>query len=114
MSNCIFCNIVQHQASADIIFEDPEAMVIRDRNPQAPVHLLVIPKKHIEKIQDTTADDEGLLGHLILLAKQEAEKAGLNRTGYRLIFNNGRQGGQAVFHIHLHLLGGRAMHWPPG
>ncbi len=114
MSNCIFCNIVQHQGSAQIIFEDQQAMVISDRNPQAPVHLLVIPKKHIDRIQNTTEGDEALLGHLIILARQEAEKAGLNDKGYRLVFNNGRQGGQAVFHIHLHLLGGRAMHWPPG
>ncbi|RQW08325.1 MAG: histidine triad nucleotide-binding protein [Calditrichaeota bacterium] len=114
MADCIFCKIAAHETSADIEYEDDQALVFHDRNPQAPVHLLVIPKKHIEKIQDISEDDRQLMGHLLFIAKEVAEELGLNDNGYRLVINNGRRGGQAVFHIHLHVLGGRPMRWPPG
>lgn len=114
MSHCIFCRITAHQKSARIDHEDDQLMVIHDINPQAPVHLLVIPKKHISRIGDMEETDRELVGNMIYTAKVRAEAHGLNESGYRLVFNNGRGSGQAVFHIHLHLLGGRPMNWPPG
>jgi histidine triad (HIT) family protein len=114
MTDCIFCKIADHRMPAKIIREDTQVVVIHDINPQAPVHLLVIPKKHITKISEMEEKDQALLGKMIFVAKQQAEQLGLHEKGYRLVFNNGREGGQAVFHIHLHLLGGRQMHWPPG
>jgi histidine triad (HIT) family protein len=114
MSNCIFCNIAEHKTPADILYEDDEVMVFRDINPQAPVHLLTIPKKHIAKISEMEAEDQQLVGKIIYIAKQVAQEQGISESGYRMVFNNGRHGGQDVHHIHLHLLGGRPMHWPPG
>lgn len=114
MENCIFCQIAEHKTSANIIYEDDEILVFKDINPQAPVHLLTIPRTHIARIQDLEETDLHLMGKLIYRAKQQAENLGLHQNGYRLVFNNGRDGGQAVYHIHLHLLGGRAMRWPPG
>ncbi len=113
MSDCIFCQIAEHKKSADIIFENDQVVVFNDINPQAPVHALVVPKKHISGISEMAESDLTLIGRLIYTAKQQAEKLGLNK-GYRLVFNNGRQAGQAVFHVHLHLLGGRSLRWPPG
>jgi len=113
MTDCIFCQIAEHKMSAKIAYEDDEVVVFHDISPQAPVHLLVIPRKHIARISEMDAGDAKLVGHMIYTAKQQAEKLNL-ANGYRLVFNNGREGGQHVFHIHLHLLGGRSMHWPPG
>jgi histidine triad (HIT) family protein len=114
MNNCIFCRIIARESPARIIYEDDQLVVFHDIQPQAPVHLLIVPKKHLARIQDMRSEDNELLGHLIFTARQIAEKQGLNQNGYRLVINNGRHGGQAVFHLHLHLLGGRPMHWPPG
>jgi histidine triad (HIT) family protein len=114
MSHCIFCNIAEHKIPADILYEDDEVMVFRDINPQAPVHLLTIPKKHIAKISEMEAEDQLLVGKIIYIAKQVAQEQGISESGFRMVFNNGRHGGQDVHHIHLHLLGGRPMHWPPG
>jgi histidine triad (HIT) family protein len=114
MLPCIFCNITQHKMSADILYEDDEVMVIRDINPQAPVHILTIPKIHIAKISDIEEKNQQLIGKMIFTAKQVAEEQGISETGFRMVFNNGRHGGQDVHHLHLHLLGGRPMRWPPG
>ena len=114
MNHCIFCKIARHESPARIAWEDEEVMVFHDIAPQAPVHLLIIPKQHLAKIEDATEYQQNLLGKMLYTAKQQAGKLGLNERGYRLVINNGREGGQAVFHLHIHLLGGRAMHWPPG
>jgi len=114
MTHCIFCKIARHESPAQIAWEDEEVMVFHDIAPQAPLHLLIIPKQHLAKIADATEDQQNLLGKMLFIAKQQAEELGLNEKGYRLVINNGHGGGQAVFHVHIHLLGGRAMHWPPG
>jgi histidine triad (HIT) family protein len=114
MNHCIFCKIVRHENPASIVYEDEDVMVFHDIAPQAPFHLLIIPKTHLAKIEDATQDQQSLLGKMLFIAKQQAEQLGLNEKGYRLVINNGRQGGQAVYHLHIHLLGGRPMHWPPG
>lgn len=112
--DCLFCKIASHEIKADIILETPDIVVFHDIKPQAPSHLLIIPKKHIRTINDTLLEDGPLLGNMILIAKQIALKEGFADNGYRLIFNVNPGGGQEVYHIHLHLLGGRQMTWPPG
>lgn len=112
--SCLFCKIAQGEISATILFQDPELMVIRDIKPQAPTHLLIIPKRHITTIDDTDSCDEQLLGRMILTAKKMAQAEQLNEAGYRLVFNVNKGGGQEVLHLHLHLVGGRQMTWPPG
>ncbi|WED43168.1 histidine triad nucleotide-binding protein [Legionella cardiaca] len=112
--NCLFCKIASGEIKADIVFETQEIIVIRDIKPQAPIHLLLIPKKHIATINDADSQDEQLLGRMILTAKNMAKVEQLSEDGYRLVFNVNSGGGQEVYHIHLHLLGGRQMTWPPG
>jgi len=112
MYNCLFCKIARKEMNAKIEFEDDQILVIQDIHPQAPVHLLVIPKKHIERISHMQEGDVALVGQMIYQAKQIASEMGLEH--YRVLFNNGEEAGQSVFHIHLHLLGGRKMAWPPG
>ena len=112
--NCLFCKIASGEIPATILLEDKDIMAFRDINPQAPHHLLIIPKRHIATIDDTDNQDEPLLGRMILTAKKLANREGLSEAGYRLIFNVNAGGGQVVYHIHLHLLGGRQMGWPPG
>lgn len=112
--NCIFCNIAQGELPTTRLFEDSEIMAFHDINPQAPTHMLVIPKRHIATIDDTDSKDELLLGRMVLAAKKLAKQEGLSDHGYRLVFNVNSGGGQEVYHIHLHILGGRQMHWPPG
>ena len=109
----IFAKIIDREIPADIVFEDDRALAFRDIAPQAPTHILVIPKKPIDMIQNLDDADEALVGHLVVVAKKVAEQEGLT-DGYRLVFNNGQSAGQSVFHIHLHLLGGRDLSWPPG
>jgi histidine triad (HIT) family protein len=109
----LFQKIVDREIPAQIVYEDNQALAFRDIIPQAPVHILIIPKKPIPQIELATSEDEALLGHLLYVATQIAKKEGLN-DGYRLVVNNGAQGGQTVFHLHIHLLGGRALGWPPG
>lgn len=111
---CLFCKIVQGEIPATVIFEDNDIMAFRDINPQAPQHVLIIPKKHIATINDTHDEDDKLLGTLILRAKKIAQQEKFGEEGYRLVFNINSGGGQEVYHIHLHLLGGRQMTWPPG
>jgi histidine triad (HIT) family protein len=108
----IFKKIIDREIPADIVFEDDRCLAFRDVNPQAPTHVLVIPKKEIPKLSDATEADEGLLGHLMLVANQVAKQEAL--PGYRLVVNCGEEAGQTVFHLHLHVLGGRSMVWPPG
>jgi len=112
--NCLFCKIVQGEIPANVVFEDAEIMAFRDVNPQAPTHMLVIPKVHISTINDTDTKDELLLGRMVLAAKKLAASEGFDDAGYRLVFNVNSDGGQTVHHIHLHILGGRRMAWPPG
>jgi histidine triad (HIT) family protein len=103
---CIFCKIVNHQQKADLVYEDEQLVVFKDINPKAPVHLLIVPKKHIETINDLEEKDRELISQMIFLAKQLAVEYGTAEKGYRLIFNVGRGGGQIIDHIHLHLMGG--------
>lgn len=113
-SNCIFCRIIAQQSPARIVYQDEQAVAFHDIHPQAPVHILIVPRKHISKLQDLEAEDENMAGHLLYVAKLLADKENLSPQGYRLVINNGRYGGQAIFHLHLHLLGGRPLQWPPG
>ena len=112
--NCLFCRIVVGEIPADIVHQDDRSVVIRDLNPQAPVHLLVIPREHIDSLDDASQKDEGLLGHLLRVAAKVANAEGLGEAGYRTVINNGAGAGQSVFHVHVHVLGGRPMNWPPG
>ncbi len=112
--NCIFCRIVQRQAPGDIIYQDEEITAFRDINPQAPVHILIVPNRHIPAVAALKPEDALLAGRLVVTARELAEREGIAQAGYRLVMNNGRQGGQSVDHLHLHLLGGRPMRWPPG
>ena len=110
----MFCRIVAGEIPADFIHRDERALVIRDINPQAPTHLLVIPQEHIDSLNDASQKDEALLGHLLRVAARVANAAGLAEGGYRTVINNGAGAGQSVFHLHVHVLGGRPMKWPPG
>ncbi|WP_310424411.1 histidine triad nucleotide-binding protein [Chamaesiphon sp. VAR_48_metabat_135_sub] len=113
MSETIFSKIIRKEIPADIIYEDDLALAFRDVQPQAPVHILIIPKKPIESIAQASTEDAALLGHLLLTVKRVATQEGLE-NGYRVVINTGEDGGQTVFHLHLHLLGKRTMAWPPG
>lgn len=110
----IFQRIIDREIPADIVYEDEHALAFRDVNPVAPVHVLVIPKRPIVRIGETSADDRALLGHLLHVVSLVARAEGLDEGGYRVVTNNGRDGGQSVDHLHLHVLGGRRMSWPPG
>lgn len=114
MTDCLFCKIAAKQIPAALVYEDDDVVSFRDINPQAPVHILTIPKRHVTTLNDAEAADVGLLGKMVLTAQSLAQKEGIADSGYRVVMNCNRDGGQTVFHIHLHLLGGRGMHWPPG
>jgi histidine triad (HIT) family protein len=109
----IFSKIIRREIPADIVYEDDLALAFRDVHPQAPIHILVIPKKAIAKLADAESGDHALMGHLLLTVKRVAELVGLT-DGYRVVINTGPDGGQTVYHLHLHILGGRQMSWPPG
>ncbi|MCK4812522.1 MAG: histidine triad nucleotide-binding protein [Candidatus Marinimicrobia bacterium] len=113
MENCIFCKIAAKEIPSTIVYEDEHIVAFRDLNPQAPEHILIIPRKHIARIEALTANDTELMGRLVFVAKHIADNLGL-KNGYRLVFNNGANGGQEVEHIHLHLMGGRKFSWPAG
>ena len=113
MSLTLFEKIINKEIPAEILYEDDISIVIKDISPQAPTHLLIIPKKVIPKLSDATDEDKDILGHLMLLAGQIANQLGLDET-FRLVVNNGAKAGQSVFHLHLHLLSGRPLNWPPG
>lgn len=112
-TDTIFSKIIRREIPADIVYEDDLTLAFKDISPQAPVHILVIPKQPIAKVSDAESKDRVLMGHLLLTAKLVAEQAGLS-NGYRLVINNGSDGGQTVDHLHVHILGGRQMKWPPG
>ncbi len=114
MSQTLFEKIIAREIPADVVYEDDRVFAFRDIQPQAPVHILVIPKKPIPRIAAAAESDKDLLGHLLLQARSIAEKLGLSETGYRLVINNGPDGGESVPHLHCHLLSGRALGWPPG
>ncbi len=114
MSKTIFDKIIEKEIPADIVFEDDQILAFKDINPQAPIHILIIPKKRIATINDIEESDSNLIGNIIIRAKLIAKEMGLAEDGYRLVFNCNADGGQEVYHIHLHLLGGRKMTWPPG
>lgn len=113
MSETIFSKIIRREIPADIVYEDDLALAFKDVSPQAPIHILVIPKKSLPQLSVAESEDHALMGHLLLTAKRVAEQAGLT-NGYRIVINNGDDGGQTVNHLHLHILGGRQMTWPPG
>ena len=114
MSDCLFCKIIQKEIPSEIILQDENITVFKDINPAAPIHLLVVPNKHIPSVREMGDDDEFFLGKLFSGAKKAAELAGVNQTGYRLIVNNGADAHQEIFHIHMHLLGGDKMKHPMG
>src|SRR5215212_594400 len=111
---CLFCRIVAGEVPADIVYQDERAVAFRDINPQSPVHVLVIPRDHLESLDEATLKDEALLGHLLRVAARVANDQGLSDGGYRTVINTGEGAGQSVFHLHLHVLGGRDLSWPPG
>jgi histidine triad (HIT) family protein len=111
--SCVFCRIVEGDADARKVYETDTILAFHDRNPQAPTHILIIPKKHIARLVDVEAGDADLMGEMLVAARLIAEEQGV-ADGFRLVINNGVQAGQSVFHIHLHLLAGRPFHWPPG
>lgn len=114
MSDCIFCELVKKNIPTKIIAEDEDILAFRDINPQAPTHILVIPKKHISTLNDLTEADGELLGKMYLMVKRIAEQEGIAERGFRTVMNCNRDAGQTVYHIHLHILGGRELSWPPG
>jgi histidine triad (HIT) family protein len=114
MADNIFTKIIAKEISAAIVYEDERVLAFRDVNPQAPVHILVVPKKGISQVSEAKAGDEPLLGHLLTVAAEIARKEGIDASGYRLVINTGRDAGESVPHLHVHLMGGRPMKWPPG
>lgn len=114
MSQTLFEKIIAREIPADVVYEDDLILAFRDINPQAPTHILLIPKKPIPRIAEAQAEDQELLGHLMMKAAAVAKTEGLSENGYRLVINNGRDGGESVPHLHLHILGGRSLTWPPG
>jgi len=113
MPDCIFCRIIRGEAPAKKVYEDDRAFVFEDINPQAPTHVLIIPKKHIVGLKEAQSEDAEIIGYLHLVAAEIARQRGIE-DGYRTVFNVGPRAGQSVFHLHLHLLGGRSLRWPPG
>lgn len=114
MSKTLFEKLIARELPCDVVYEDDKVFAFRDIKPQAPVHVLVIPKKAIARLGQAQPSDHALLGHLLLKAAEVAAKLGLKESGYRLVINNGRDAGEAVPHLHCHILGGRPMGWPPG
>jgi len=114
MSKTLFEKIIAREIPSDIVYEDDLVLVFRDIKPQAPVHVLIVPKKPVARLAEATAEDHRLLGHLLLKAADVAAQLGLRQSGYRLVINSGPDGGESVPHLHCHILGGRHMGWPPG
>ncbi|MES9940634.1 MAG: histidine triad nucleotide-binding protein [Candidatus Thiodiazotropha sp. 6PLUC2] len=114
MSDCLFCKFVSGEIEPQTVYEDDDVLAFRDINPQAPCHVLIVPKRHISTLNDLKPEDAELMGKLYLAAAKVAKQEGLDEAGYRTVINCNEQAGQTVFHIHLHLLGGRQMKWPPG
>jgi histidine triad (HIT) family protein len=114
VSDCLFCKIVNRQIPASIVYEDERVLAFNDINPQGPTHVLVIPKQHIPSLNDLTPEDDAIVGELARRAAAIAQERGISAGGFRTVFNTNRDAGQTVFHIHLHLIGGRSLAWPPG
>ncbi len=114
MTDCLFCKIIRHEIPASIVYEDDRILAFNDINPQAPTHVLVVPKRHIATLNELSPEDDQIVGELVRRAAAIAKERGISAGGFRTLFNTNREAGQTVFHIHLHLLGGRTMHWPPG
>jgi histidine triad (HIT) family protein len=114
MSNCIFCRIASGEIPANVVYEDEHVVAFRDLNPQAPTHVLVVPRRHIATLNDVGEADAELIGRMYLAAQAVAARDGIAEPGYRTVFNCNAEAGQTVFHLHLHVLGGRVMEWPPG
>lgn len=114
MDNCIFCRIISKEIPSRIVYEDDLILAFDDINPQAPVHVLVIPKEHFESLNSVADDRAELLSHILLKAQEIADIKGIRKSGYRIVLNTARDSGQEVYHIHFHILGGRRMTWPPG
>lgn len=109
MENCIFCKIIHKQIQSEVLYEDEDLIVFKDIKPSAPIHLLIVPKKHIASVNDIVEDDVNMVGRIVYRAKKMAEEQGVAQKGYKLIFNCGKEGGQVIDHIHLHLLGGKKL-----
>jgi histidine triad (HIT) family protein len=114
VTDCLFCRIIRREVPGSIVYEDDQVLAFNDINPQAPTHVLLIPKRHITSLNELKPEDDGIVGELARRAAAIAKERGIAAGGYRTVFNTNRDAGQTVFHIHLHLLGGRAMTWPPG
>jgi len=114
MPRCAFCQVAAHEMPARIIYEDEQCLAFHDIHPQAPVHLLVIPRKHITSLNEDLDHDKMLLGHMMAVAAHMAKEQGIDGTGYRTVINTNAGAGQSVFHLHIHVMGGRVFHWPPG
>ena len=112
--SCLFCGILAHEIPASILYEDERLAVLQDVNPQAPMHVLVVPRKHIPTLNDLGPEDDGIVGEMFRRAAIVARERGVADAGYRAVFNCNRQAGQTVFHVHLHVIGGRSLEWPPG
>jgi|SRR5579884_828545 len=112
--DCLFCKITEKKIPSKIVYEDDKMVAFEDINPQAPVHLLLIPRKHISGLLDLTPDEREVISHLFLTLPKLAREKGVAERGFRTVVNSGKDAGQSVFHLHIHLLGGRLLHWPPG
>ena len=114
MSDCLFCKIVRSEIPASIVYQDDQLIAFEDIDPQAPTHVLIVPRRHVSTLNDLDAADDQLVGEMVRRAAAIASERGISAGGYRTVFNTNREAGQTVFHIHLHLIGGRPMQWPPG
>ena len=114
MADCLFCRIINREIPASIVYEDDRLLAFDDVNRQAPTHVLIVPKRHITSLNELTPDEDQMVGEIVRRAAAIAKDRGISTGGFRTVFNTNRDGGQTVFHIHLHLIGGRSMHWPPG
>ena len=114
MESCLFCKIINKEIPASMVFEDEKMIAFNDINPQAPIHVLLIPREHFSSLNEIPEEKKNILSHLLLKARQIAQEKEIAEKGYRIVLNTARDSGQEVFHIHLHLLGGRRMQWPPG
>ena len=114
MAECLFCKIINREINATIVYEDERVVAFNDINPQGPTHVLVVPRRHIASLNDIAPDDDQIVGEMVRRGAAIAKQRGISAGGFRTVFNTNRDAGQTVFHIHLHLIGGRSLHWPPG
>ena len=114
MTDCLFCKIINREIQASIVYEDERVLAFNDINPHAPTHVLIVPKRHVASLNELSSDDDEMVGEIVRRAAAIAKERGISAGGFRTVFNTNRDAGQTVFHLHLHLMGGRPMHWPPG